>query len=182
MAPPAMSERPRYSTQSLPPYSYVPRHAPHPVSDPRGHLYGQEKPRPEPLDPERWSESEAYRYGVDLFNHGFYWEAHETWESLWLAAGRRGPTAHWLKALIKLSAGIVKLREGSSVGALRHALRVQQLLAELPEAAAVASPRYCGVEIAVVAELTRQVIVVAERGPLPPHPMAMLKQCLTLAC
>lgn len=175
-------DRPRYTARPLPPYSYVPRHFPHPVSDPQGHMYGAEKPRPEPLTPERWSDSETYLYGVDLFNHGFYWESHEAWESLWLAAGRRGPTAIWLKALIKLAAALVKLREGSSVGALRHSLRVQKLLKELQELTPDAAERYCGIEIAAVMELTRQVTVVAERGPLPPHPTAMLKQYLTLAC
>jgi predicted metal-dependent hydrolase len=141
-------------------------------------MHGHEKPRPQPLDPARWAESEEYRYGVDLFNHGFYWEAHEAWESLWLAAGRRGPTAIWLKALIKLAAAMVKLREGSSVGALRHALRVQQLLTELHAATPEAAERYCGVEIAIVAELARQVIAIAERGPLPEDPQATLKRCL----
>jgi hypothetical protein len=87
----------------------------------------------------------------------------------------------WLKALIKLAAALVKLREGSSIGALRHALRVQQLLAELQATTPEAAHRYCGVEVAVVAELTRQVIVVGERGPLPEHPLATLKQCLELS-
>jgi predicted metal-dependent hydrolase len=173
-------DRPRYTARPLPPYSYVPRHYPHPVSDPRGHMHGLQHPRPDPMTPERWAESETYLYGIDLFNHGFYWEAHEAWESLWLAAGRRGPTAIWLKALIKLAAALVKLREGSSVGALRHALRVQQLLAELQSIAPDAADRYCGVEVAAAVELTRQVIVVAERGPLPPHPLATLKGCFEL--
>jgi hypothetical protein len=172
--------RPRHSLRGMPPYSYVSGHFPHPVSDPLGHMFGQEKPRPDPLDPDRWFESDVYLYGVDLFNHGFYWEAHEAWESLWLAAGRRGPTAIWLKALIKLAAAIVKLREGSSIGALRHALRVQQLLAELKTAAPEVADRYCGAEIAVVVELTRQVMILGERGPLPAQPYATLKQYLEL--
>ncbi|QDT73758.1 DUF309 domain-containing protein [Lacipirellula limnantheis] len=173
-------ERPRYTDRPLPPYSYVPRHTPHPVSNPLGHMFGQHTARPAPLIPERWADSDEFRYGVDLFNHGFYWEAHEAWESLWLAAGRQGPTAIWLKALIKLAAALVKLREGSSIGALRHALRVQQLIVELRTSIPAESNRYCGLEIAAVAELTRQVIVVAERGPLPEHPLATLRQCLEL--
>jgi predicted metal-dependent hydrolase len=174
-------DRPRYTARLLPPYSYVPRHAPHPVSDPRGHMHGSERERPAPLEPKRWADSETYLFGIDLFNHGFYWEAHEAWESLWLAAGRQGAAAIWLKALIKLAAALVKLREGSSVGALRHAFRVQQLLKELQSLTPDAAEAYCGCEIAAVEELTRQVIIVAERGPLPPHPSAMLKQCLMLA-
>ncbi|TGQ49534.1 DUF309 domain-containing protein, partial [Mesorhizobium sp. M1C.F.Ca.ET.210.01.1.1] len=27
-----------------------------------------------------------FRWGIDLFNHGYYWEAHEAWEPLWHAA------------------------------------------------------------------------------------------------
>lgn len=60
-------DRPRYTARPLPPYSYVPRHAPHPVSDPRGHMHGSERERPAPLEPERWAESETYLYGIDLF-------------------------------------------------------------------------------------------------------------------
>jgi len=173
-------ERPRYSNRPFPTYSYVPRHVPHPVSHPLGHMFGQKRDRSEPLDADRWFASDEYLYGIDLFNHGYYWEAHEAWEALWLAAGRRGPTAIWLKALIKLAAAVVKLREGSAIGALRHALRVQQLLGELQIAAPDAAEHFCGAEIAVVAELARQVIVVSERGPLPAQPQVTLKQCLEL--
>src|SRR3981081_2703360 len=88
----------------LPPYAFVPGRSPHPVSDPAGHSYGQPPEKPPPLDPARWSESPTYLYGFDLFNYGYYWEAHETWESLWHAAGRRGPVATLLKGLIKLAA------------------------------------------------------------------------------
>ena len=45
-----MSITPRHCpTLPLPPYSYVPGHEhPHPVTDPRGHLYGQAHPAPIP--------------------------------------------------------------------------------------------------------------------------------------
>src|SRR6187431_1455741 len=97
----ARGERPRYSDRTLPPYSYVPGYNQHPVSHPQGHMHGHAPQAPPPLADDAWQDSEDYRYGVDLFNHGFYWEAHEAWETLWHAAGRRGPIALWLKALIK---------------------------------------------------------------------------------
>ena len=50
---------------------------------------------------------------ADLLNHGFYWEAHEAWETLWHAAGRKGEIADFLKGLIKLAAAAVKAREGN---------------------------------------------------------------------
>lgn len=157
-------ERLRYTDRPLPPYSYVPRRAPHPVSNPLGHMYGQEKPRPAPLDPDRWFESEEYRYGVDLFNHGFYWEAHEAWESLWVAAGRRGPTSLWLKALIKYAAAMVKVRAGNPIGALRHIVRAEDLLAEL-DAATNEAEGYCGMRRETLNNLFVEMWGVADRSP-----------------
>ena len=43
-----------------------------------------------------------------MFNGGFYWES-LAWESLWLACGRKGVVADFLKGLIKLAAGMLKL-------------------------------------------------------------------------
>jgi len=65
--------------------------------------------------------------GIDLFNNGYYWESHEQWESVWLAAGRRGRTADFLKGLIKLAASFVKAREGRPIGVTRHARRAGEL-------------------------------------------------------
>nr|WP_244447982.1 DUF309 domain-containing protein [Neorhizobium vignae] len=50
--------------------------------------------------------------GQDLFNHGYYWEAHEAWEGLWQAAKRGSQLRAFLKGLILLSAAGVKIREG----------------------------------------------------------------------
>lgn len=63
-----------------------------------------------------------------MFQHGYYWEAHEAWETAWIAAGRRGPLADYLKALIKLAACGVKCLAGNRPGAIRHARRAQELL------------------------------------------------------
>lgn len=94
-----------------------------------------------PLSPEDWRRSEPYLYGIDLFNHGYYWEAHESWESLWHAAGRRGEMADYLKGLIKLAAAAVKAREGNPSGVERHAARATQLLTPKPR------PLFCGLDI-----------------------------------
>ncbi|MBI1348759.1 DUF309 domain-containing protein [bacterium] len=68
-----------------------------------------------------------HRHAIDLFNHGYYWEAHEAWEALWVAVGRSGPVADLLKGLIKLAAAGVKLRAGNAAGVQRHAQRARQL-------------------------------------------------------
>ena len=105
----------------MPPYSYVPGMFPHPVSDPAGHMHGEEVM----LDA-----NEAFAFGFDLFNHGYYWEAHEAWEQAWIAVGREGEVADLLKGLIKLAAAGVKAREGKPSGVRRHALRAEELFRE----------------------------------------------------
>ena len=118
---PILHETPRYAPQlPLPPYSYVPGLFPHPVSDPVGHMHGQHE-----ADMPR---DDATSFGFDLFNHGYYWEAHEAWEHCWVAEDRQGELADALKGLIKLAAAGVKAREGKPEGVRRHARRAEQLL------------------------------------------------------
>jgi hypothetical protein len=120
---------PRLTTRPLPKYSYVPGMWPHPQSDPAGHSYGHHDEPPEPLTEENWQANAAWLWGIELFNHGYYWEAHEAWEGLWHAAGQRGATAELLKGLIKLAAAGVKAREGNLDGVRRHAARASELFA-----------------------------------------------------
>jgi predicted metal-dependent hydrolase len=119
---------PRYSARPLPPYSYVPGQQPHPNRDPAGHSFGHRPQPARPLSASDWMSNEEWLWAVDLFNQGFYWEAHEAWEGLWHAAGRQGPVAEFLKGLIKLAAAGVKAREGRPVGVRRHAVRAAELL------------------------------------------------------
>lgn len=118
----------------LPPYSYVPGRFPHPIRDPLGHSYGRlEPPCPTPGNDD-WPTCEPYPWGFDLFNHGYYWEAHETWEAVWHACGRTGTRADLIKGLIKLAAAGVKAREGSSDGVRRHLLRAAELFENVDQA------------------------------------------------
>ena len=70
--------RPRWLPEkSFPPYAYLPGRQPHPVRDPAGHSYRVE---PMPVAAEASLGSDVFLWGLDLFNHGYYWEAHEAWE------------------------------------------------------------------------------------------------------
>ncbi len=149
--------------EPLPSYAFVPGRHPHPVSDAAGHSHGHSPQRPAPLDPTAWGDSAAYCFGLDLFNHGYYWEAHEQWEGLWHACGRHGVTATLLKALIQLAAAGVKVREGRPEGVRTHAARAAELL-ELV-AREVATERYLGLALA---DVRRQALTVAERPPQCP--------------
>ena len=42
--------------------------------------------------------------GIELFNDGLYWEAHEVWEEDWTPQ-RRGPESGFYKGLIQVAAG-----------------------------------------------------------------------------
>lgn len=104
---------------ALPRYTYIPGGPwPHPNSNP------DHSPVPD-------AEDAAFERGCFLFDCGFYWEAHEVWERLWHAHGRRGSTALLLQALIKLAASGVKVRQHQPHGVRTHASRAAQLLAGL---------------------------------------------------
>jgi len=109
---------------SLPSYTFVPDGPhPHPISNPRGHSFGTAADRSTLVTPDNWDTCLPYLRGIDLFNHGYFWEAHEVWEGLWHAQGRKGPVADFLKALIKLAAAGVKARQGVGAGVRTHAQR-----------------------------------------------------------
>jgi hypothetical protein len=164
-------------TRPLPPYSYVPGHDhPHPVNDPRGHLFSDPKPALLPLDQlptdptlrrqaiaARFATHPDWLYALDLFNEGYAWEAHEAWERFWHAFGRTTPEARLVQGLIHLAAACVKIREGKPAGVTKHTQRARELLGVV-EAASVGESEGAGVGtlglepaslIAVLAELDR---------------------------
>ena len=128
---------PRYAPANpLPPYAYAPGHdLPHPVNDPSGHSFSVQSQSPGALNPSPVlallsTDSASHRrvlaatlaadprwlYALDLFNGGWYWEAHEAWEAVWNALGRTTPEARFVQGLIHLAAAAVKVREGKPNG------------------------------------------------------------------
>jgi predicted metal-dependent hydrolase len=146
----------------LPAYTFIPGRTPHPIRDPAGHMHGQQVQPPEPLDPARWRENRAYLHGIDLFNSGYYWEAHEAWEGLWHRAGRRGPVAEFLKGLIKLAAAGVKVREGIPRGVAAHAAGAAEHFQQTAEVFGGTEASFAGLRLE---ELLR---LAAEAGHLAP--------------
>ncbi len=121
--------RPRWLPQkNFPPYAYLPGRELHPARDFKGTSYHV---GPIPVAAEAPLGSDAFLWGLDLFNHGYYWEAHEAWESLWQVAERGSSLRMLLKALILLSAAGVKVGEGKQAAAVRHAGRAASLLRRL---------------------------------------------------
>lgn len=115
------TRRPRYAPElAFPTYAHDPGLTAHPYKDDAGHSFGAGEPTPERLDPNDPQASQAWRYAFDLFNHGYFWEAHAWWEGLWNAEGREGPLADLLKALIRMAAAGVKCIASESEGARQH--------------------------------------------------------------
>ncbi len=113
--------------EPFPPYAFVPGRFPHPTSDPAGHSFGKTVPPPSKAEPDQWQQCRPYLYGIDLFNAGYYWESHVAWESLWIACGRKGVIADFLKGLIHLAAAGVKALEGKPKGVNYHSGRAEEL-------------------------------------------------------
>ena len=92
-------------------------------------------------------------WGVDLFNFGYYWEAHEAWEAVWQREAAGTVAKSFLKGLIKLAASGVKAREGQPNGVKRHAARAQELFRELEH-----DELYGGLEVAKIDTLCMMIV------------------------
>ena len=55
--------------------------------------------------------------GVELFNAGRYWDAHEAWERAW-TPDRRGVDSGFYKGLIQVAAGCLHYTRGNRRGAV----------------------------------------------------------------
>ena len=91
------------SSCPLPPYAYIPgknlRHVDL-VLPPVPHSYRGIN------DPEFLA---RFRFGIDCFNHGYYWETHEALEGLWHLVGRQtSDLGKGLQSIILLSAAHLK--------------------------------------------------------------------------
>jgi TDG/mug DNA glycosylase family protein len=153
--------------EPMPPYAFVPGQSPHPLSDPLGHSFGQLRYTPLPLDPDDWQGSRDYLRGIDLFNYGYYWEAHEAWEGLWHAAGRGGMAADFLKGLIKLAAAGVKHLEGKAAGVASHARRAAELWQDVERTLGAGSGMLFGMRIVSLIDLVESIGQVGWPGSPP---------------
>src|SRR5207245_6580553 len=57
------------------------------------------------------------RRGVELFNSGRYWDAHEVWEHEWMP-DRKGPDSGFYKGLIQVAAGCLHYTRRNRRGAV----------------------------------------------------------------
>lgn len=142
-----MTDLPRYAPgRHFPPYAFLPGKDPHPRQDPLGHSYGTtEAMAAEAPHPENWRNSEDYLFGIDLYNHGYLWEAHEAWEGLWHPAKRSDPElAAFLQGLIQCSASSLKARMREPRGHLKLS---ELALSKLDSVSDAHDGRYMGLNL-----------------------------------
>ena len=98
----------------------------------------------------------SLKHGIELFNRGEYWEAHEAWEEVWMP-DRKGPDAAFYKGLIQIAAGCLHYGRRNRRGAVNkwrsgadylrpylpahHGVRLSQLVATVDEFLTAMRPR-----------------------------------------
>ena len=103
---------------------------PHPTRDPAGHSFGVVAAPCPPPDPVRWLDCRPYLYGIDLFNHGYYWEA------LGLGSGLARLRTNWhcrrlLQGPHQVGGGRSESPRRSARGSPRHAPRAAELFQQI---------------------------------------------------
>ena len=95
--------------------------------------------------------------GVQQYNAGYFFEAHETWEDLWMRSP--WPVRRFLQGLIQLSAAFVHLVRHEYPGTVR-------LLGHGIEKLTGFTPQYMGIDVErLVAEATRAREALFALGP-----------------
>ena len=78
-----------------------------------------------------------FRAGLDHFNAGEFWDAHESWETIWLEA--ESDVHVFLQGLIQLAAAYHHVKRGTYPGGLRLFDAALQKLEGFPK-------RWCGID------------------------------------
>lgn len=131
----------------FPAYAYLPGRDPHPTRDPDGHSHGVEDAPIDAPPVEGFRDCTDYLFGIDLYNHGYHWEAHEIWEGLWHASTDPVQREH-LQALIQAAAAGVQIRLGHDRGRARLARRASERLRTVEREAGRV---YMGIHVAQLA-------------------------------
>lgn len=158
--------------KAFPPYAFLPGRDPHPSRDPRGHSFGLEESPPPWLPPARWRESEPYLWGVDLYNHGFLWEAHEAWEGLWHVSKGERLQALFLQGLIQCAAAWLKVPMQQPRGVERLS---QLALEKLDEIARATRGPYMGLDLVPFTDAVRA-FAASQPGAIDGYPPIELEE------
>lgn len=87
------------------------------------------------LTPTQLAQSRAFRLGLRYIEAGYFWEAHEVLEPVWMALPNPGRERQFVQALIQIANGFLKLKMGRPKAAARLENISKGLLAEMDQTA-----------------------------------------------
>lgn len=106
----------RLTALPLPEAAYVPGRTPRTET---GIAFEVARRAPAVTEADRWQSNEAWLYGIDLFGAGFFWEAHEVLEPVWINARPNSRERAAVRGVIQLANACLKLEMGRRGAALR---------------------------------------------------------------
>ncbi|MDX1584185.1 MAG: DUF309 domain-containing protein [Thermoanaerobaculia bacterium] len=68
--------------------------------------------------------------GIERFNAGRFWDAHESWETIWLNS--TDPTRRFLQGMIQLAAAFHHFKRGTLSGGIRLTEAAESKLSDFP--------------------------------------------------
>ncbi|CAN5756827.1 hypothetical protein BH23PSE1_BH23PSE1_02710 [soil metagenome] len=90
----------------LPGAPHLPGQTPRPSDDDALHRIARSALRP--TDPASWQENAAWLAGLRLYEHRYYWEAHEVWEAVWMNAAPKSRERALVQGVIQLANAALK--------------------------------------------------------------------------
>lgn len=90
-----------------PEYAYVPGRTPRHAEDAFDVVRQTAKAN---MSPEQLTECTAFRLGLRYLDAGFYWEAHELFEPVWMALPNPSAERQFVQCLIQIANGYLKVK------------------------------------------------------------------------
>ena len=104
------------ATEPLPSHAYLPGQNPR---HPDGFLDHVKHAAPAETRNDNSSSNQAWMYGLRLIEHGFYWEAHEVLETVWLNAPQNSRERHLVQGVIHIANAALKQKMSKPSAAKR---------------------------------------------------------------
>ena len=101
----------RYTHYDLLQTAYIPGETARPTKEP----LEEEGVTPVSLSAVSPHENSFFLFAVDLFNHHYFWEAHEAWETIWHLE-KAPELRNLIQGLIQLSGSYLKIIQGNERG------------------------------------------------------------------
>ena len=101
---------------ALPPYAYVPGQTPRHPEDRFAEITDTVSPG---MDTDQLTRTRAWLAGQSYYRAGYYWEAHEVLEPVWMQTAPGTAQRHVVQALIQLANARLKARMGKPRAVLR---------------------------------------------------------------